>query len=56
MQTARVKPSARNFDYMIEKMAEIGVRKEKILHTAESMFCSPIAVFAPVLSFRYAAA
>lgn len=32
------KPSARNFDYMIEKMAEIGVRKEKILHTAESMF------------------
>ena len=32
------KPSARNFDYMIEKMGEIGVRKEKILHTAESMF------------------
>ena len=23
---------------MIEKMGEIGVRKEKILHTAESMF------------------
>jgi 2-haloacid dehalogenase len=32
------KPSARNFEYMIEKLAEIGVRREKILHTAESMF------------------
>jgi 2-haloacid dehalogenase len=32
------KPAARNFDYMIEKLGEIGVRKEKILHTAESMF------------------
>lgn len=32
------KPSSRNFDYMIEKPGEIGVKKEKILHTAESMF------------------
>ena len=32
------KPAARNFDYMIEKLGEIGVRREKILHTAESMF------------------
>jgi 2-haloacid dehalogenase len=32
------KPSARNFEYMLEKLAAIGVRKEKILHTAESMF------------------
>jgi putative hydrolase of the HAD superfamily len=32
------KPSPRNFDYMIEKMESIGVKKEKILHTAESMF------------------
>ena len=32
------KPSPRNFDYMIERLGEIGVKKEKILHTAESMF------------------
>ena len=32
------KPSARNFEYMIEKLGEIGVQKEKILHTSESMF------------------
>ena len=32
------KPSARNFDYMLEKLATIGVRKEQVLHTAESMF------------------
>jgi 2-haloacid dehalogenase len=32
------KPAARNFDYMLEKLAGFGVRKEKILHTAESMF------------------
>lgn len=32
------KPSARNFEYMIEKLDGIGVRREKILHTAESMF------------------
>ena len=32
------KPAARNFDYMLEKLGGLGVRKEKILHTAESMF------------------
>lgn len=32
------KPSARNFDYMLEKLATLGVRKEQVLHTAESMF------------------
>jgi 2-haloacid dehalogenase len=32
------KPSPRNFDYMIENLAGIGVTKDKILHTAESMF------------------
>lgn len=32
------KPSPRNFDYMLDKLASLGVRKEKILHTAESMF------------------
>jgi 2-haloacid dehalogenase len=32
------KPSLRNFDYMLEKLADRGIRKEKILHTAESLF------------------
>jgi putative hydrolase of the HAD superfamily len=32
------KPSVRNFEYMIEKLEGIGVKREKILHTAESMF------------------
>jgi 2-haloacid dehalogenase len=32
------KPASRNFDYMIEKLGRLGVRKDKILHTAESMF------------------
>lgn len=32
------KPSPRNFEYMLEKLAGLGVRKEKILHTAESLF------------------
>jgi 2-haloacid dehalogenase len=32
------KPSAQNFEYMIEKLEGIGVRRDKILHTAESMF------------------
>jgi 2-haloacid dehalogenase len=32
------KPSARNFDYMLEKLSGLGVAKEKVLHTAESMF------------------
>ena len=32
------KPSPRNFEYMIENLARIGVAKHEILHTAESMF------------------
>jgi 2-haloacid dehalogenase len=32
------KPSPRNFEYLLEKLAECGIRKEKILHTAESLF------------------
>jgi 2-haloacid dehalogenase len=32
------KPSPRNFEYMLEKLAQRGIRKEKILHTAESLF------------------
>jgi 2-haloacid dehalogenase len=32
------KPSARNFEYMLEKLSGLGVKKSKILHTAESMF------------------
>ena len=32
------KPSDRNFDYMLAKLGTIGVRKETILHTAESLF------------------
>jgi 2-haloalkanoic acid dehalogenase type II len=32
------KPSARNFEYMIEKLGSLGVTKEQVLHTAESMF------------------
>lgn len=32
------KPSERNFDYMLEKLASLGVQKAEILHTAESMF------------------
>jgi len=32
------KPSDRNFDYMLEKLETIGVAKQAILHTAESMF------------------
>jgi 2-haloacid dehalogenase len=32
------KPSPRNFEYMIEKLEGLGVTKDKILHTAESMF------------------
>lgn len=32
------KPSPRNFDYMLEKLSGLGVAREKILHTAESMF------------------
>ena len=32
------KPSPRNFEYMLEKLGERGIRKETILHTAESLF------------------
>lgn len=32
------KPSARNFDYMLEKLKSLGIARSEILHTAESMF------------------
>lgn len=32
------KPSPRNFDYMLDKLASLGIAKGEILHTAESMF------------------
>lgn len=32
------KPSSRNFDYMLENLSRMGIRKNQILHTAESMF------------------
>jgi len=32
------KPADRNFDYMLDKLASIGVEKSGVLHTAESMF------------------
>jgi 2-haloacid dehalogenase len=32
------KPNPRNFEYMLENMARMGVEKHEILHTAESMF------------------
>jgi len=32
------KPSERNFEYMIERLAKEGVNKNEILHTAESLF------------------
>ena len=32
------KPDLRNFEYMLENLATLGVKKEEILHTAESMF------------------
>ncbi|RVU15315.1 haloacid dehalogenase type II [Methylobacterium oryzihabitans] len=32
------KPSPRNFDYMLRKLKGLGVRKDQILHTAESLF------------------
>lgn len=32
------KPSARNFDYMLEKLSGLGVARDKVLHTAESIF------------------
>jgi len=32
------KPSPRNFEYMIDNLARLGIQKNEILHTAESMF------------------
>lgn len=32
------KPSDRNFEYMLEKLSVLGIEKQDILHTAESMF------------------
>ena len=32
------KPNQRNFDYMIANLARLGIAKDQILHTAESMF------------------
>ncbi|WP_345815133.1 haloacid dehalogenase type II [Paraburkholderia sp. PREW-6R] len=32
------KPSPRNFDYMLEKLGERGIARDRILHTAESLF------------------
>jgi 2-haloalkanoic acid dehalogenase type II len=32
------KPNPRNFEYMLERLAEQGVRKSDILHTAQSLF------------------
>jgi len=32
------KPAAANFDYMLEALADLGIAKGDILHTAESMF------------------
>lgn len=35
---ASYKPSDRNFEYMLDKLATLGLEKSQILHTAESMF------------------
>ncbi len=32
------KPDVRNFEYMIENLSRLGIKKNEILHTAESMF------------------
>jgi 2-haloacid dehalogenase len=32
------KPESRNFDYMLDRLSCLGIEKEDILHTAESMF------------------
>ncbi len=32
------KPDPRNFEYMIENLAQLGIARDEILHTAESMF------------------
>ena len=32
------KPADRNFEYMLSHLAELGIRREEVLHTAESLF------------------
>lgn len=32
------KPSDRNFDYMLSKLETLGIKRDEVLHTAESMF------------------
>jgi 2-haloalkanoic acid dehalogenase type II len=32
------KPSDRNFDYMLERVGDLGLEKQDLLHTAESLF------------------
>lgn len=32
------KPNIRNFEYLIARLSEVGIRKHEILHTAESLF------------------
>ena len=32
------KPAGRNFNYMLDHLAQLGVEKDEILHTAESLF------------------
>ena len=32
------KPASRNFEYMLDKLVSIGVTRDQVLHTAESMF------------------
>ena len=32
------KPNPRNFDYLLERIGDIGCTKDEILHTAESLF------------------
>ena len=32
------KPSTRNFQYMLDKLGTLGITKDQVLHTAESMF------------------
>jgi 2-haloacid dehalogenase len=35
---ARIKPSARNIDFMIDHLARLGLERSDVLHTAESLF------------------
>jgi 2-haloalkanoic acid dehalogenase type II len=44
------KPSSRNFDYMIEQLATLGLAKSDILHTAESLFHDHVPATAHGLS------